>query len=217
VRYSRVRVSTLTRSPVFTNRGTWICSPVSRVAGLRAPDTRSPCTPGAVSVIVVPQQSGPEPTPSAAFLNTVSQYLDPQRLITTEVYVVPPQYLRLYNMRVSVAGRPGYTRAQLQSSVSAQLAGYLHVLTGGDGSGFPFGGELHVAALIAQIYRADGVARVDTVTADFVRTRSTANPRQGSLALAPAAASTTQYNSLSLAPEESVSFEAASFVLSTVV
>ena len=174
-------------------------------------------TPGAVSVIVVPQQSGPEPTPSAAFLNTVSQYLDPQRLITTEVYVVPPQYLRLYNMRVSVAGRPGYTRAQLQSSVSAQLAGYLHVLTGGDGSGFPFGGELHVAALIAQIYRADGVARVDTVTADFVRTRSTANPRQGSLALAPAAASTTQYNSLSLAPEESVSFEAASFVLSTVV
>jgi predicted phage baseplate assembly protein len=174
-------------------------------------------TPGVVSVIVVPQQSGPEPTPSAAFLNAVSQYLNPQRLITTEVYVVPPQYLRLYNVRVSVAGRPGYTRAQLQSSVSAQLAGYLQVLTGGDGSGFQFGGELHVADLIAQIYRADGVARVDTVTADFVRTRSNANPRQGSLVLVPAATSTTQYNSLSLAPEESVSFDAATFVLSTAV
>jgi hypothetical protein len=35
--------------------------------------------------------------------------------------------------------------------------------------------------------------------------------------LAPAATSTTQYNSLSLAPEETVSFDATTFVLSTVV
>jgi predicted phage baseplate assembly protein len=172
-------------------------------------------TPGVVSVIVVPQETDPEPTPSPAFLAAVSQYLNPQRLITTEVYVAPPQYLRLYNVNVSVAGRPGYTRAHLQAAVSAQLASYLHILTGGDGSGFPFGSEVHVADLIAQIYRVAGVTRVDSVTADFVRTRSVANPRQGSLALAPAASSTTQFGSLTLAPEESVSFDPTSFVLST--
>ena len=44
--YSPVRVSTLMRSPGLTNSGTCSTSPVSRVAGLRAPDTRSPCTPG---------------------------------------------------------------------------------------------------------------------------------------------------------------------------
>jgi predicted phage baseplate assembly protein len=180
-------------------------------AGLEDADT-----PGAISVVVVPQQAGPEPTPSPAFLAGVSQYLNPQRLITTEVYVAPPQYLRLYNVKVSVAGRPGYTHAQLKAAVSAQLASYLHILTGGDGSGFPFGSEVHVADLIAQIYRVAGVARVDAVTADFVRTRSLANPRQGSLALAPAASSTTEFGSLTLAPEESVSFDAASFVLSAV-
>src|SRR5688572_363172 len=42
VRYSPVRVSTLTRSPVSTNSGTWTTAPVSSVAGFLAPDTRSP-------------------------------------------------------------------------------------------------------------------------------------------------------------------------------
>src|SRR5437868_2727972 len=40
VRYSPVRVSTLTRSPVSTNSGTWTTAPVSSVAGFLAPDTR---------------------------------------------------------------------------------------------------------------------------------------------------------------------------------
>src|SRR4029453_16606934 len=52
VRYSPVRVSTLMRSPEFTNSGTCTTRPVSSVAGLRAPDTRSPWMPGSVSVTV---------------------------------------------------------------------------------------------------------------------------------------------------------------------
>ena len=49
-RYSPERVSTLIFSPGSTNSGTCTTRPVSSVAGLRAPDTRSPCTPGSVSV-----------------------------------------------------------------------------------------------------------------------------------------------------------------------
>jgi hypothetical protein len=170
---------------------------------------------GVVSVVVVPQQAGPEPTPTPAFLNAVCQYLDPHRLVTTEVYVVPPQYARLCNMQVTVKGQPGYTRAQLQTLVSAQLASHLHVLAGGDaGTGFKFGDELHIADLIAQVYRVAGIERVDSITADFVRTKSNANPRQGSLVLCPGSA--TQYDHLSLGPEENVSFNADTFLLSTV-
>ncbi len=40
VRYSPVRVSTFSVSPVSTNSGTCTTRPVSSVAGLRAPDTR---------------------------------------------------------------------------------------------------------------------------------------------------------------------------------
>jgi hypothetical protein len=170
---------------------------------------------GVVSVIVVPQQADPEPTPTPSFLNAVCQYLDAYRLVTTEVYVVPPQYARLCNMQVSVKGQPGYTRAQLQTLVSAQLSTYLHVLTGGDaGTGYDFGDELHIADLIAQVYRVSGVERVDNITASFVRTKSNASPRHGSLVLCPSGP--TQYDHLSLAPEENVSFNADTFLLSTV-
>ena len=171
---------------------------------------------GVVSVVVVPNEVGPEPTPTPSFLLAVCQYLDAFRLVTTEVYVVPPQFARLCNVQVSVAAQPGYIRTQLQTLVSARLATYLHVLTGGDdGDGFDFGGQLHVADLIAQVYRVEGVARVDSISANFVRTKSDASPRQGTLALCPDA-SGTQYEFLSLAPEENVSFDADTFLLSTV-
>jgi predicted phage baseplate assembly protein len=170
---------------------------------------------GVVSVVVVPQQDGPEPTPTPSFLKAVCQYLDPHRLVTTEVYVVPPQYARLCNMQVTVKGQPGYTRAQLQTLVTAHLSTYLHVLLGGDnGTGFNFGDELHIADLIAQIYRVAGIERVDSVTASFIRTKSNANPRQGSLVLCPSGPA--QYDHLSLAPEENISFNADTFLLSTV-
>ncbi len=128
--------------------------------------------------------------------------------------MVPPQIARLCNLQVSVKGQAGYTRDQLQNLVSARLATYLHVLTGDDGTGYPFGNQLHIADLIAQVYRVAGVERVDSLTADFVRTKSDANPRTGSLALCPANAS--QYTFLQLAAEETVSFNADTFLLSTV-
>jgi hypothetical protein len=56
--YSPERVSTLIRSPWFTNSGTWTTRPVSSVAGLRAPETRSPCRPGSVSVTVSSTEAG---------------------------------------------------------------------------------------------------------------------------------------------------------------
>jgi predicted phage baseplate assembly protein len=180
-------------------------------AGLEGVDSA-----GVVSVIVVPRQDGPEPAPTPSFLQAVCEYLDPHRLVTTEVHVVPPQYTRLCNLKVSVKGQPGYTRDQLQNLVSARLATYLHVLTGGDdGTGYPFGNQLHIADLIAQVYRVAGVERVDLLTTDFVRTKTDASPRQGSLALCPSTPS--QYTFLQLAPEETVSFNPDTFLLSTVV
>jgi predicted phage baseplate assembly protein len=171
---------------------------------------------GVVSVVVVPNQAVPEPTPTPSFLLTVARYLDPYRLVTTEVYVVPPQYARFCNVTVSVVAEPGYTRAQLQTLVSAQLGTYLHPLTGGDdGTGFDFGGQIHIADLIALIYKVAGVARVDSISAGFVRTKSNANPRQGTLVLCPNAAG-AQYSQLVLAPEENVSFNPDTFLLSTV-
>jgi hypothetical protein len=172
---------------------------------------------GVVSVVVVPNDDGPEPVPTPTFLLKVCCYLNQYRLVTTEVYVVPPQYARLCNVQVTLKGKPGYTRSQLQDLVGTRLATYLHVLKGGpDGTGFPFEGQLHVADLMAQVYRTEGVERVDALQADFTRTKSNANPRQGTLVLCPGGQEGQVPSPLQLGPEENVSLDLSSFTLITV-
>jgi hypothetical protein len=130
------------------------------------------------------------------------------------VHVVPPQYCRLCQFTIRVKARPGYTRSQLQALVEARLATYLHVLTGGeDGTGYRFGAQVHVADLIAQVFRTEGVERVDALTARFARTKSNAVPRTGVLTLCPAAAG--EYDHVDLGAEETASFDATSIALST--
>ena len=54
------------------------------------------------------------------------------------------------------------------------------MLTGGDdGTGYPFGAQVHIADLIAHVFRTEGVERVDSLTARFARTKSNAVPRTG--------------------------------------
>ncbi len=171
--------------------------------------------PGVVSVVVVPDDNGPEPVPTPSFLRAVCEYLNQFRLVTTEVYVVPPQYLRLCNLRARVKAKPGYSRTQLQDLVEARLTSYVHVLTGGeDGKGFPFGGQIHIADLVALVFRVEGIERVELVTADFSRTKSNANPRQGHMVLCAQAAD--EFERVSLGPEETVSVDVTTFTLTTV-
>ena len=177
---------------------------------------------GAVSLVVVPDlpnPDDPEPVPTPSFLATVCRHVDKHRLVTTEIHVVPPQYLRLCNIRITVRAAAGYTRTRLQALVAQQLAGYLHVIKGGpDGTGFPFGAQLHVSDLIARVLRTEGVDRVETFTADFTRTKTNTAMRQGTLVLCPTPGTTApEVNQVQLAPEENVSVDLSTLTLTTVV
>jgi predicted phage baseplate assembly protein len=124
--------------------------------------------PGVVSVVVVPDQVGLYPTPTEGMLRAVCRHLDGYRLITTEVYAVSPQYVRLFDVTVAVRPAAGYTRAALREAIGKRLETYFHVLRGGaEGTGFPFGATLHHADLVAQIFRVEGVERVEEVDALF--------------------------------------------------
>jgi hypothetical protein len=169
---------------------------------------------GVVSVVAVPDLAVPEPVPTPTFLRRVAVYLDAHRLITTEVYVVPAQYLRVCDLVTTVVAAPGYTRAQLQDLIGQRLSIYLHVLTGGeDGGGFPFGGQVHIADLMAQIYRVEGVERVDSLSARFTHTKSNVDLRQGRLVFCPA--NVGEVEEVQLGAEENVSFDAESLTVST--
>ena len=167
---------------------------------------------GAVSVVVVPDDAGPEPAPTPSYLDAVCRHLDQHRLVTTEVYVVPPQFVRFGEFFLVVRSHPGFTRVQVQDQVERQLARWLHVLSGGDNAtGFPFGGQVHIADMIAQALRTPSVERVEVLNCRFTRTKSDARPRQGRLALCPN--QTDEFDRLELAPEETVSFDSAKFIL----
>lgn len=206
--------------------GTATCgAPLPAVAGLDDGFD----APGVVSVVVVPDEttrtaagsppsSDPEiaePLPTPSFLRAVCGWLDQHRLVTTEVHVVPPQYCRLCDVVVRVRAKPGWSRQRLQELVVADLGAFLHVLHGGpDGTGAAFGTQLHVADLIARVFRVEGVAGVDDLVATFARTKSNAVPRVGRLVRCPVAAD--EFDAVDLAPEETTSFDPTSFTLATV-
>jgi hypothetical protein len=179
--------------------------------------------PGVVIVVAVPDGPQPRPAmrpslvelvPTSSFLRAVCAQLDRYRLVTTEVHVVPPQYMRLCRVYCRVVPRVGYTRLQLRDLVAGSLATFLDVLLGGeDGTGAPFGGQVHIADLIARVFRTEGVERVDELRAHFVRTKSNAPFREGNLVLCPTAAD--DHDHVDLAPEETTSIDLSSFTLDT--
>jgi predicted phage baseplate assembly protein len=124
--------------------------------------------PGAISLIVVPGGDGLHLEPTEGVLRTVCRFLDKYRLITTELYVVPPQYVRIFDLEVTVVVAPGYSRTQLRETIATRFETYFHVLHGGaDGTGSPFGGTIYYAELVAQAFRAEGVERVERLTARY--------------------------------------------------
>lgn len=124
--------------------------------------------PGAVSLVVVPDGVGRYQAPTESMLRAVCRHLDRYRLVTTELYVVAPQYLRVFDVTVTVLPVPGYSKTQLREAIAARLEQYLHVTTGGpDGTGYAFGSTLYQAELVAQVFRVEGVDRVEELTARY--------------------------------------------------
>jgi hypothetical protein len=89
--------------------------------------------PGVVTLLVIPRSDPVQPdapVPDRLFLDAVCRWLDPRRLLTTEIFVRGPQYVPLY-VSVGIATLPGHPREQVRRAVQAALRGYLSPLTGG--------------------------------------------------------------------------------------
>ncbi|HMV66289.1 MAG TPA: putative baseplate assembly protein [Myxococcota bacterium] len=123
---------------------------------------------GALSVIILPDDDTAFPRPTEGMLRTVCAWLDGYRLVTTEVHVVPPMYVRLYDWKIVVYASPGYSTADVRAAIVEQLSTWLHPLTGGDdGEGFPLAAVIPHSAILARLFRVTGVARVDTLELSF--------------------------------------------------
>jgi predicted phage baseplate assembly protein len=121
--------------------------------------------PGAVSVIIVPDVEGEAPFPSEGTLRTVCAYLDQRRLLTTELFVLPPSY-REVKVTADVVVHDGADLADVKLAIEDTLRRYFHPLIGGDesslsqdGSGWPFGGDIYYAMVIHRLM-VPGVMRI---------------------------------------------------------
>jgi predicted phage baseplate assembly protein len=135
--------------------------PVRRAKALPLyhPDFPGVPVPGVVSVIVVPDGDDPAPVPSDITLRAVCAYLNAHRLVTNELYVLPPRY-RQVQVRAEIVVRPEADLAEVNRALAARLVEYLDPLRGGDGSGWPFGGPIYYSTLCRMVLDVPGVDRI---------------------------------------------------------
>ncbi|HJU03146.1 MAG TPA: putative baseplate assembly protein [Actinomycetes bacterium] len=143
------------------------------VAGVRRADTLAllhpdnPTVPaaGIVSVVVFPGEDTRNPgapLPDHALLRRVARHLDQRRLITTELYVIPPEY-RAVSVAAGVVVRDGYQVDAVRRWVELILRQFLAPLPpyGPDGGGWPLGRTIRRAELEAVAVQVEGVEFLD--------------------------------------------------------
>ena len=125
------------------------------------PDSPAVPAAGVVSVVIFPAEdlTDPQfPLPGLGLLRQVAQYLDERRLVTTELYVIPPTY-RAIAVAIGLAVRPGYQVDAVRRWVDQLLHQYLAPLPplGPDGAGWPLGRTVRRAELEAVVVQVEGV------------------------------------------------------------
>lgn len=115
--------------------------------------------PGVVTVIVIPDSDAPNPMPNQGTLSIVCSYLNRHRLLTTELYIVPPTY-RKVRIQAAVIVLPQADLSEVQKSIVDKLTQYFHPLTGGDDrQGWPFGQTIYFSKIYRVMLDIAGVDR----------------------------------------------------------
>jgi hypothetical protein len=116
---------------------------------------------GVVSVVVWPRDDAKHPNaplPDANLLRTVCAWLDDRRLVTTELYVIPPTY-RKVAVSVALQVQPGYGVEAVRRWVELVIRQYLAPLPpyGPSGQGWPLGRRVYGPELEAAALQVEGV------------------------------------------------------------
>jgi hypothetical protein len=115
---------------------------------------------GTVGVIIVPQDGGPQPTPSLGLLEDVRSYLQARCGAGVRLWVAGPDWIEVV-IRATVAATSLRDADALRARVLTALEQYLHPLTGGSrGVGWEFGRTPYPSEMYALL---KGVAGLDHV------------------------------------------------------
>jgi len=160
--------------------------PVARVRAVAGLDMRLPCwpAPGVVTLIVIPPCPRQAPLPSRALLDAVERWLDPRRLLTSEIHAVAPRYRRVgvsATLHLACEADP----ARVLAAAAACIRAFFDPLNGGpDGGGWPFGRTVYRTEVMALLAGVDGVRSV-TGLALLAGSEGTGQGRCDNVALCP--------------------------------
>ena len=144
--------------------------PPKQLADLPAPDPAHPHAEaaGVVSVVVWPREDRKRPNAPMAdrtLLREVCTWLDSRRLVTTELYVIPPTYRKIA-VAIGLRAKPGYGIEAVRRWVELVLRQYLAPLPpyGPDGHGWPLGRAVYGPELEAAALQVEGVELVEGIS-----------------------------------------------------
>ena len=163
------------------------------------PDYPDIDVPGAVTVVVVPESDDPTPRPSQALLEAVARYLEPRRVIATELYLAEPEYIPIRVEAVVAAdayasqdevraavikainteldplgrGRPA-ERARATAAASAGIQ--IDVIDAVSFEGRDFGLDLYPTSLFGVIQRVKHVRVVNHLAVNGLPDQEISNP-----------------------------------------
>jgi predicted phage baseplate assembly protein len=121
--------------------------------------------PGVVTVLVVPNdRARPEgPVPDQFFLRAVCAYLEPRRMLTSEVHVRGPVYVGVW-LSIGITVVPGRDIATVREEVKAQVRVLLSPLVGGpERTGWPLEKAVDDREVLVAVARVEGIAKVNQV------------------------------------------------------
>ncbi|WP_042163902.1 putative baseplate assembly protein [Paenibacillus gorillae] len=122
--------------------------------------------PGQVSVVVVPNSFSRTPQPSSGFLQTVKRHLDSRRLVTAEVHVIPPVYIKV-TVHAVVVVEPQFIDEG--GAITAALQELLRPLDGtGEeaGRGWAFGRPVYKGDIYNALSGRNGVVFIQDLWLD---------------------------------------------------
>jgi predicted phage baseplate assembly protein len=125
------------------------------------PPTKKSEAAGIVTVVIWPLEDLADPNapvPDRNLLRSVCAWLDQRRLVTTELYVIPPTYRKIA-IAVGLEVKPGYGIEAVRRWVELVIRQYLAPLPpyGPEGQGWPLGRSVIGAELEAAALQVEGV------------------------------------------------------------
>lgn len=117
---------------------------------------------GSVTVVVLPDNADQEtPQPSEAQIREVCDHLNRRRLVTTELWVTGPRYIRVEALEATLRTSEDADLREVEDGAYDGLLTFFHPLWGGeDGKGWPFGTDIYLGNVYDRLLAVGGVRRV---------------------------------------------------------